>query len=297
MHAPEPPTPPMLSKAQALDQWMAADPWRPRVIPFFVWILAMFFGGFLTDLEPHLQPFWYTLQCVATVWLLWRVRKLVPEMNLRFHWTVVPSAVLLVVAWVWLGAVIGDLDVRPFGHGSSTGTHPIQKLGDTHPAWMWASMVLRLIGMALIVPVFEEVFIRSAMLRGLHRWRPTKTGLIQFACDLPSLGDWAANTAAGKKALAQPPAFTKQLVETPLYKITVFSVCASTAVFAISHVPRDWAGCVACGVVWCLMVWWTNRPSLPEAKRAGLGPVIWSHGLVNALLWGYTLYQGDWRFL
>lgn len=276
---------------------MAADPWRPRVVPFFVWILAMFFGGFLVDLEPHLQPFWYAAQCGLTIWLLWRIRRLVPEMNLRFHWTVLPSAALLLWAWIALGTVIGDTDFWIFGHGSSTGRHDIQKLGDTHAAWFWASMILRFVGMAVLVPFFEELFIRSAMLRGLHRWGPTKTGLIQFAADMPVIGDAVANSAAGKKALAEAPQFTKQLVETPLGPITVFSVFASTLVFAISHVPRDWAGCVACGVVWCLMVWWTNRESLPEDKRAGLGPVIWSHGLVNALLWAYTLRWDDWRFL
>ena len=45
------------------------------------------------------------------------------------------------------------------------------------------------------------------------------------------------------------------------------------------------------------MVWVTNRESLPEGKRLGLGPVVWSHGLVNAGLWAYTYYTDDWQFL
>jgi len=46
-------------------------------------------------------------------------------------------------------------------------------------------------------------------------------------------------------------------------------------------------------LVWCALVWWTNRGS----HRLGLGPVIWSHAITNALLWGYTIWSGDWQFI
>jgi hypothetical protein len=36
---------------------------------------------------------------------------------------------------------------------------------------------------------------------------------------------------------------------------------------------------------------------MPASGRLGLGPIIWSHGLTNALLWLYTLTSDDWRFL
>ena len=136
--------------------------------------------------------------------------------------------------------------------------------------------------MTLVVPLFEELFVRSAVLRAVHRWRGTRTGLLQFVGDLPAVGDAVTERPAVEAAQREPPAFTRQLVETPLGAVTWFSALASTAVFAASHGVRDWAGCLACGLVWCWMVRHTNRPGLPPERRAGLGPVIWSHALVNA---------------
>jgi hypothetical protein len=191
--------------------------------------------------------------------------------------------------------------------------HSIKELQENSPVLGWASMVLRLLGMSLIVPVFEELFIRSGMLRGLHRWRPTRTALLQFASDLPLIGDWLHGKPAIQKALAEPAPLTRQLVATPVGHLTVFAVVASTVVFSASHIPRDWLGCVACSIVWCWMVWYTNKPprkliaekgsveaawaAMPASGRLGLGPIIWSHGLTNALLWLYTLTSDDWRFL
>jgi hypothetical protein len=319
-------------------------------VPFFCWIIFLTITTFLPEAWAPAQPFLYTAQCLATLWLLWTYRQLTPELTLSFHWLAVPTGVFLLVAWVVLGyAMAGELPHRfgqlmqgdldgAFGRfpyealGREPGrfgpdldaagdvvAHPIQELMQTHPALGYASMALRLIGMALIVPLFEELFIRSGMLRGLQQRRPTFTGLLQFASDLPGIGDWVSNTAAGKRANDQPPMLTKQLVTTPVGAICFFGIAASTFVFMVSHSLRDWPGCIACGIVWCWLVWITNKPrprrgetwrsvnglseSAPAESfisgggRLGLGPVAWSHGITNALLWGYTLAWGDWRFL
>ncbi len=317
---------------------MASNPWHPRVVPFFCWILFLAAAGFLPESLAALQPGIYLVQCVATVWLMWRYRHLTPELTVRFHWLAVPTAVVLVVAWIVLGyATAGELGWRwervwrgewaagtgpnfPYeelGRGPNrfgpelnvegvVPLHGVQELTAATPWLGWTSMVLRLLGMSLIVPLFEEMFIRSAMLRGLHRARPTWRGLVQFASDVPVVGDTIAGWPAVRAANAQPPALTAQLERTPVGHLTVFAVVASTVVFMASHLPRDWPGCVACGVVWCGLLWWTNRPraargetwdTMPAGGRMGLGPIVWSHGLTNALLWGYTLASGDWRFL
>ena len=44
-----------------------------------------------------------------------------------------------------------------------------------------------------------------------------------------------------------------------------------------------------CALAYCLLL------SVTRAK--GLGPVCWAHGITNALLWGYTVYYGNWQFL
>lgn len=333
------------------DAWVRANPWHPRIVPFFCWIVFMTVGAYLPEAWSPIKPFLYIAQCVATVWLLWTYRKLTPELTLRFHWLAVPTGVFLLVAWVVLGyAMAGELGwrwqqlwgddwadafgifpyerlgIEPGRFGPELDAegvvvpHPIQDQIAATPALGYLTMGLRLLGMALIVPLFEEMFIRSAMLRGLHRPGPTFAGLLQFASDLPGVGDWISETAVGKRANARPPLLTKQLVETPVGHLTLFAVAASTLVFMASHQPRDWPGCIACGLVWCGLVWWTNRPrksgdsetwrsvnGLPEdapaerfisgGGRLGLGPVAWSHGITNALLWAYTVQFGDWRFL
>ena len=276
---------------------MASNPWHPRVVPFFCWILFLAVGGFLPESLAAVQPGVYLVQCLVTGWLLWRYRHLTPELNVRFHWLAVPTAVFLVVAWVVLGyAMAGELgwrweratsgDWRAAGQAdfpyAELGREPnrfgpeldvegvvplhgIQELTAASPWLGWTSMVLRLLGMTVLVALFEEMFIRSAMLRGLHRARTTWTGLLQMASDFPGVGDWIADRPSVKAANAQPPALTAQLKRTPVGHLTVFAVVASTVVFAASHVPRDWPGCVACAVVWC----WLLVVDEPAAPRAG----------------------------
>ena len=103
------------------------------------------------------------------------------------------------------------------------------------------------------------------------------------------IGDWIMDTSVARKADAQPPAFRASFDATPLGQLSVFGVVISTMAFAVGHQPRDWPGAVVCGIAYCAL--------LALTKRKGLGPVVWAHGITNALIWGYTLYTNDWRFL
>lgn len=301
---------------------MAESPWHPRLTPFFVYILGLFFASFITGPFPVAIPFIYTAQVALVVALLVRYRKLLPEMTLRFHWLAVPTGVGLLFAWVYLGHATTWLSVQaqstpvlgptmnflvPTSPEGAPGNppHPILAGKATFgEAWYWATMITRLLGMSLVVPLFEELFIRSAVLRATRSSKRTTTALIQLASDLPIIGEPIASSKRGKKANAQDPQFTEQLLTTPIGYITLFSVAASTLVFMLSHARRDYLGCIACGIVWCLLVWYVNKPrkgetwaDQPEGGRTGLGPVSWSHGITNALLWYWTLHTGDWQFL
>jgi hypothetical protein len=55
------------------------------------------------------------------------------------------------------------------------------------------------------------------------------------------------------------------------------------------HAAVDWPGAVLCGVTWCVM--------LSRTAHLGLGPIIWSHALVNLLLWIYVVTHQQWQFL
>ena len=290
----------------SLDRFMLSNPWHPRVAPFFAYILLLLPLGQVegTGVE-WLWPGLYVVQNAVVVWMLWRYRRLLPEVTLRFHWLAIPTGVLLLGAWVGLGMGMGAISPGWFGPGLNAAgeaePHFFQTLGTKYgSAMMWSCLVLKLLGMSLVVPLFEELFIRSAMVRGLQRWRTTKLGLMQIAVDLPLIGDWLVGTSPGRRVAEAPPMFTRQLERTPVGAMTLFAVVASTAIFCASHAPRDWPGCIACGIVWCWLVWITNRPPIGEVanpKRLGIGPIAWSHGITNALLWGYTLGIGDWQFL
>ena len=312
-----------------LDAWMAENPWHPRATPFFVYMIGMLVGQLvyagafgIPDL-PAVIPVVYTLQVGIVAWLLWRYRKLLPELNIKFHWLAVPTGVGLMFAWVYLGYASNWLANQAVGipavgdvvawlvptheqvPGNTSDTHTIndnkESLGD---AWYWSTMSLRLLGMSLVVPLFEELWVRSAVLRGAFNGGKTKTAFIQLASDLPVIGEWVSGTQAGKDAAKQPVMFTQQLQENAVGQISLFAVVFSTLVFMLAHQRRDYMGCIACGVVWCLLVWWTNRPKKgetwadqPASGRYGLGPIVWSHGITNATLWAWTLYTNDWQFL
>lgn len=326
---PDPPAAPHDSALGKLDAFMAASPWHPRLLPFFVYIIfGLFIAGLAIEASPFTRPIVYAFVVGTVVFLLWRYRRLTPELTIRFHWLAVPTGIGLLFAWVYLGywtnqaaaALQGTPVLGPAAdffigadnalHAADTArreTHAIQRGYTAYgPVWYWVTMVLRLLGMALVVPMFEELFVRSAVLRATFSRSKTWRGILQFASDLPVIGDAVANSRAGRAAEQAPPAFTEQLTQTQVGRISMFSIMASTVVFMLSHVPRDWAGCIACGVVWCGLVWWTNRPrkskgetweSLPPGGRTGLGPIAWSHGITNAALWYWTLRVGDWQFL
>lgn len=275
--------------------------------------------GLATNVSLWAYPFLYALQCGLVLWLLWRYRGLTSELNWRFHWLAVPTAVLIVVVWIllgwwitgelavrwhalWQGQPLADFDsaaaagVQP-NYWSTTQPHDFAQMHEQSGLLFWSSALLRLFGMAVVVAMFEELFTRSLLLRAFHRCRPTMLGLVQVLEDLPLVGDWILSTRLSKRAAGRAFLWTVQFKATPLGRITVFSVVATTVVFTANHLSRDWLACIITGVVWCLLIWWTNREDRPDAKKLGLGPVIWSHGLTNAMLWAYCVGTGDWQFL
>lgn len=287
---------------------MASHPWHPRVIPFVVYILFLAVIGGIRPHAPVLYPFLYALQCGVVLWLLWRYRALLPELTLKAHWLALPVGVMVAGAWVWLGQLVTHWDhVRGLGLGAftrdlarwvidpSTGRAWVGPDNDAHyflklePAVRWPSLGLRLLGMSIVVPLFEELFIRSLLLRSFHSFRRTAIGVIQVIQDFPVVGEWMMRSSLAKRAGRHAPVFGAEFTQTPLGRLSVFGFAASTLVFMVHHVPRDWMGCVVCGGAYCVL--------LALTARRGLGPVVWAHGITNALLWAYTLHTGDWQFL
>jgi len=309
---------PKASMVTRLDGWMDEHEANPRFGPFLAWIIlavalpqgTIFLGDKLElpiSVAAWLNVLIYAAACGLLGWMLWRYRRRTTELTIRFHWSAITSGLFLVAAWIALGwAIEGEWlpRISAIENGRLLGTldtnaepHHFQELWAQSPMLYWTSLHLRFVGMVMIVPLFEELFSRSLCTRMFSNARKSAIGFVQVLEDFPLIGDVLLKSNLTKKSAEAPPMFTEQFRETPFGKVTFFAFIASTVIFMISHAPRDWAGCVVCGAVWCGMVAWTNRASLPANKRLGLGPVVWSHAITNGLLWWYSWGTGDWQFL
>src|SRR6185369_15626489 len=100
----------------ALDRWMAAHPWHPRVAPMLAYLALLGVAGLVRDRGgghawgPRGYLALYVLMCLVPAWLLWRYRALVPEVNWRPHWLALPAGVAVIAVWIalgrWLGAAL-----------------------------------------------------------------------------------------------------------------------------------------------------------------------------------------------
>lgn len=271
------------SRLQRLDQWAASHPANPRFAPWFVYMIFLAGQTLAHESAPELHGPIKIVQTAVVCWLIWRWRKLTPELTWSFHWLVIPVSLFLTAAWIGLGAALD-----PYLGADEP---PKVFWGIHHPALAWAAAVCHLLAMMTAVPMIEEMFNRSLLLRCLQSPRQTGVGAIQFLCDLPGVGDWLIHTRLGVAATKAPAALTEQFNRTVLGELSIFGVLASSMIFALVHVMRDWPAAVLCGVVWCVM--------LRITRRKGLGPVIWSHALTNLLLWAHVIYHGgnEWRFM
>lgn len=271
---------------QWLDRWMAQNPWHPRIAPYFVYVGLLRPVSELRELLPASYLFAYTLQCGLVAWLLWRYRKLMPELTLSFHWAAVPVGVAVIVAWIGSGLWLVDRYPGWFADQSTTGDM-FKEMG---PVVGWMSFSLRLVGMSILVPLFEELFVRSLLLRSFSSVKATGIGFAQIFMDIPVIGEWLMHTPFGHWVDRKPPVlFGQQFHRASLGVLTIFGVAVSTLLFMFGHGPRDWLASVVCGVAYCLL--------LAATRHKGLGPVCWAHGITNLLLWVYTLETNDWQFL
>lgn len=268
-----------------LDRWAQQHPWHPRIAPWMLYLALMSLALPLRSWQAWTYVPLKLLQTALVCGLIWRWRHRVGELSLRFHWSVLPVSIALTALWIGLGEAMLLWWPLPATEPPSFW----QSLHAEQPGLFWLAAAAHLLAMCTAVPLVEETFNRSLLLRSLHRPGPTLTGILQFLIDMPLVGDVLRRTPWGKRAAAQGPVFGVQFEQTPLGALSPFGVFASTAMFMLVHQVRDWPGAIVCGVTWCLL--------LSRTRHLGLGPVIWSHALVNLLLWGHVIAWQRWHFL
>ena len=265
---------------------MEENPWHPRLLPYMVFVGMLVPVKELRELLPVSYLVMYTIQCSLVAWLLWRYRKLMPELNMRFHWASVPVGVVVAVIWVWMGLWMVDQFPERFAEQDEP-RNMFQEMG---LGFGWVAFSMRLLGMSILVPLFEEVFVRSLLLRAFSSFKATSLGFAQIVMDIPVIGEWLMHTSLGHRIDGKPTVlFGRQFKATSLGVLTLFGVSVSTLLFTVHHHPRDWPAAVVCGIAYCLL--------LAATRRQGLGPVCWAHGITNFLLWVYTVKTNDWQFL
>ena len=268
-----------------LDRWAEQGPWNPRFAPWFLYLAILALSLQFRQWDAWAYPPLKVAQGIGVGYLVWRWRALVPELTLRYHRSVLPVSLGLVVAWIFLhrGTVALFPSLAPEGAGF------FELARNENPILFWCSALAHLLAMVTVVPLVEETFNRSWLPRAVSNWQAAQKGILQVLCDLPLIGDWLIRTERGAAALREPPAFTQQWKQHPLGAWSPFGVAASTAIFASVHAPCDWPGAILCGVTWCWLLYRT--------AHLGLGPIVWSHAIVNLLLWGYVVAWGAWEFM
>jgi CAAX prenyl protease-like protein len=148
------------------------QPWVPYIAPFAVFMLLTQTAIFL----PQYKHLFYLGKTIITAWLLWYWRQVYwQEISVSlqsFEWLLALGSGLLVLG-LWIGA---EKLVPQLGDGG--GFNP-SAFGWSAPGTFFLAAV-RLAGAALVVPVMEELFWRSFMMRYLIDSRFTAIALGAF---------------------------------------------------------------------------------------------------------------------
>jgi CAAX prenyl protease-like protein len=148
-----------------------------RVLPFALYMVFLAIEGLVADNLPGVDVRWlYPVKIVAVIGALWYYRAVYTELAIRPNrlWAGVAAPLLgIVVFALWI-----NMDQGWMKFGGGTAFDPRNDAGDMD----WALVSTRLAGAALVVPLMEELFWRSFLLRWIQEARflalePAQIGL------------------------------------------------------------------------------------------------------------------------
>jgi len=138
-----------------------------RIIPFGVFIAFIALDGPLTELAPTLgmdPRWWYAIRVVVVAWILiwyWRgYAELASARSVRVLDWALALLVGVAVFVLWI-----NLNFEPLAFRVAGGFDPRSGAGDMD----WGLVATRLAGAALVVPVMEELFWRSFVMRWIQK--------------------------------------------------------------------------------------------------------------------------------
>ena len=133
--------------------------------------------------------------------------------------------------------------------------------------WNGSAFLLRLVSAALIVPVFEELFIRGYILRLAFQWGVNRK--------IPAI-DSPLNETLDRNSIND--------VDPGAWSLAAIGV--STIAFTLGHLPVEWPAAVAYSILISFL--WIIRKDLLSCMVA--------HGTTNLGLAVYVYFTGQWGF-
>ncbi len=218
----------------------------PYGVPYFAYVGIAAFGK---DAIP--DEIGYILKIVIVPLLLfWAWKWYVPITGPKKN----TGSIFYGVVFGFLGLFTWCLLLAPF----------IEHSGEPWSGW---GFMLRLLAASLIVPVFEEMFIRGYIFRAAYQWginqkRMSAGDALGKMLDHDSIGDVA------------PGAWS------------IIAVAISTLAFTIGHTTPEWPAAMAYSILMSIL--WIVRKDLLSCMVA--------HGVTNLTLALYVYYSGNWGF-
>ena len=154
---------------------MAKSPEHARFLPFAIFLMitvasGMMGGNFM---------FWgYALKVFVGVWMVWEMRRFIPEMRWSFSWEALAVGIVIFIAWVGLDPLYPKNHLL-FKDTKESIWNPFAHFGEGSGI-AWALIVIRIFGMTIVVPPIEEAFYRSLVYRYIIKYDFTKVALHHF---------------------------------------------------------------------------------------------------------------------
>lgn len=146
-----------------------------RILPFALYMVFLAIEGVVADFVPGVDVRWlYPAKIAAVVAALWYYRTAYVELCVRPGWLwagLIAPLLGIVVFVLWINLASGWMVL-----GGGAGFDPRDSAG----AFDWPLVLLRLAGAALVVPLMEELFWRSFLLRWIQEYRFLELAPVQI---------------------------------------------------------------------------------------------------------------------
>jgi hypothetical protein len=143
--------------------WQINQQTAARVLPFALYMAFLAIEGGMVNALPGFDVRWlYPAKIVAVIAVLWYFKSSYIELFARPNWLwagLIAPLLGVIVFMLWINMDSGWMNL-----GGGAGFDPRNPAGD----FKWPLVVMRLVGAALVVPLMEELFWRSFLMRWIQ---------------------------------------------------------------------------------------------------------------------------------